>query len=78
MGDAGFTGALRESVQVATEMVRILAGLSDQTGEFSAKAEQVLGVLKGLGVTLAAITALRVVQHFRKMALVRLRRSMYQ
>lgn len=49
IGDEGFAGGLKNMVDIGTEAVRIMTGLSDSSSEFSSQGQIVVNVLKAMG-----------------------------
>jgi len=57
VGESGFTGEIRHSVDVITEAIRIYSGMSNGVNELGGSAEQLIGTIEALIATFAAMKA---------------------
>jgi TP901 family phage tail tape measure protein len=60
-GDKGLAGALKDVVQTLTGAIRIIAGAEPNVGALNDAAETLADTMKGLALTFAAITTIKIV-----------------
>jgi len=66
LGDSGFTGGMRDVIQSATEAIRVIGNVNDETQEVSVESEVLAGAMKTVAVTMGLIVGSRLVAYLSR------------